>query len=104
MPQKYYRPPDYINLERLLALENPQLWQVRSFLCFELRLTELFSGIGFTMTSEGTRGLREYPGVDEKVTSLARYRLIDLERRPSSNWNQICFILFVDNLSQVFYE
>lgn len=46
------------------------LLEYRSFLYNELRLTELFTGLGFTITPDGYKGLAEYFTLNQEFSSL----------------------------------
>ncbi|MGZ3842312.1 MAG: hypothetical protein ACXVCA_09510 [Bdellovibrio sp.] len=68
---------DYIDDNRLLASKG-ELWKVRAFLYNQLRLTELFSGNGYTQLSDGTHGAPEFIILNKAVNKLPDVKVIDL--------------------------
>ncbi len=60
---------------------NSDLWEFRSFLYNELRLTELYTGNGFTETPDGTPGLAEYFVINKPIRSdaIGSYEIIELK-------------------------
>lgn len=71
--------PRYLTLARLLA--DPGLntaADLRRFLFHTVRLSELFTGDGYTKRPDGRRGVREYIVANRPVSSLKSYRLIPL--------------------------
>lgn len=73
--------PLFIN-ERSLKERHGKLWEVRAFLYYQIRLTELFSGDGYTLTQDGARGVREFAGGNLTVASLPRKAIIPLHISP----------------------
>ncbi len=69
--------PEYINENQLLQ-GSAELWQVRAFLYHKLRLTELFTGTGFTSRSSTSSGVPEYLLVNCLVQQLPEVQVIDL--------------------------
>ena len=69
--------PRYMSVERFAASRGGLL-EARAFLYHTLQLRELFSGDGFTRTSDGVPGVSEYIAPNIPLTSLGDYRLIDL--------------------------
>ncbi len=66
----------YINSEKLT--ENSSLWEFRSFLYNEMRLTELYEGNGYTKNEKGEAGLAEYFFINRMLTELSSFEIIDL--------------------------
>lgn len=58
--------------------KNSTLWEFRSFLYNELRLTELYHGEGYTITPNGQRGVAEYFILNQKIDEIDESELIDL--------------------------
>jgi hypothetical protein len=56
-----------------------ELWEVRLFLNDVLNLNELFSGDGYTYNDRGEKGLAEYFSINQPISNLGDYKLIDLE-------------------------
>jgi hypothetical protein len=71
------RDPEYITEEKLL-MSKGELWKVRSFLYHQLRLTELFSGEGYTRLSAGTRAAPEYITLNGNISELPNVKVIPL--------------------------
>jgi hypothetical protein len=69
--------PDYINEEKLEKSEG-KLWQVRGFLYYQARLSDLYSGDGYTHTDDGGRGLKEYVAPNVPIKSLNDASVADL--------------------------
>lgn len=59
------------------AQEHEEAWQTRAFLYCELRLTDLYSGDGYTREPGGSRGLAEWATGNHALADLG-----DLERIP----------------------
>ncbi len=70
--------PRYMTLERLLASDGSAL-SVRRFLYHRLRLSELYTGDGFTKLEDGSRGIREYIITNRTVQELEDYGLFTLD-------------------------
>jgi hypothetical protein len=68
----------FINLERLLTSDGSAL-SVRRFLYHVTRLTELYSGDGYTWTHDGRRGVREYIMANRAINELKGNCLLELE-------------------------
>lgn len=68
---------DYIDEQRLQTSDGA-LWQVRAFLYYRIRLTELYAGDGTTRTADGKKGLKEYIAPNKPIRDLGGARLIDL--------------------------
>jgi hypothetical protein len=60
--------------------EHSSLWEFRSFLYNELRLTELYTGTGYTQTPDGAVGVAEYFIVNQPLENLGALQVIDLNR------------------------
>jgi hypothetical protein len=69
--------PRYMTLDKLLASPGSAA-DLRRFLFHTVRLSELFTGDGFTKKPDGTRGVREYIVANRPVASLKSYQLIPL--------------------------
>lgn len=69
---------EYITEDKLVV-SNGELWKVRAFLYHQLRLTELFSGSGYTQLSDGTGGTPEYIILNKTVDELPEVKIIDLK-------------------------
>jgi len=67
-----------MNLERLLKSDGSAL-SVRRFLYHVTRLTELYSGDGYTWTHDGRRGVREYIMANGGITELRGSCILELE-------------------------
>ena len=76
--------PEYMTEGRLLASQG-ELWKVRSFLYHRLRLTELFTGDGSTLQSDGKTGNSEYVILNTKVQNLKDVVVIPLKELGVSN-------------------
>ncbi|MDB5036989.1 MAG: hypothetical protein JWQ35_517 [Bacteriovoracaceae bacterium] len=70
--------PNYFS-EQALEQSLGKLWEVRAFLYFEARLTELFAGDGHTFSHHGERGVPEFVGANMEVASLPEKEIIPLE-------------------------
>lgn len=70
--------PRYMTMERLLASDGSAL-SVRRFLYHRLRLSELYTGDGFTKLEDGSRGIREYIITNRSVQELEDYGLLTLD-------------------------
>jgi hypothetical protein len=68
---------DYVDEQRLQTSDGA-LWQVRAFLYYRIRLTELYAGDGVTRTADGKKGLNEYIVPNRPVRDLAGARLVNL--------------------------
>jgi hypothetical protein len=68
---------DYIDEQRLQTSDGA-LWQVRAFLYYRIRLTELYAGDGITRTADGKKGLKEYIAPNKPIRDLGGALLIDL--------------------------
>jgi hypothetical protein len=68
----------FMSLERLLKSDGSAL-SVRRFLYHVTRLTELYSGDGYTWTHYGRRGVREYIMANRAIKQLAGNRLVELK-------------------------
>jgi hypothetical protein len=68
----------FMDLERLLTSDGSAL-NVRRFLYHVTRLTELYSGDGYTWTNDGRRGVREYIMANRTISELKGNRLLELE-------------------------
>jgi hypothetical protein len=68
----------FITLERLLKSDGSAL-NVRRFLYHVTRLSELFSGDGYTYTPDGQRGLRENIMANRPISELKGSRMLELE-------------------------
>ena len=69
---------NYID-EKRLANSDGKAWQVRAFLFYCLRVTDLFGGDGYTHTADGTKGLKEFICVNKPVKLLPPHVIIDLQ-------------------------
>jgi hypothetical protein len=61
------------------AREHAEPWQTRAFLYCELRLTDLYSGDGYTRTPDGERGLAEWATANRALADLGERVRIPLE-------------------------
>jgi len=68
----------YMTLDRLLKSDGSTL-SVRRFLYHVTRLTELYSGDGYTWTHDGRRGVREYVLANRAISELKGSRVLELE-------------------------
>ncbi|MBS1992972.1 MAG: hypothetical protein JSS83_20785 [Cyanobacteria bacterium SZAS LIN-3] len=68
----------YMTAERLLASDGSAL-SVRRFLYHVTRLTELYTGDGYTCTHDGKRGVREYIMANRAISDLQESRTLELE-------------------------
>jgi hypothetical protein len=73
--------PRYMTLERLLATAagDDIALKVRRFLFHALRLSELYTGDGYTRTHQGERGVREYIMANRALSDLPESRSLKLE-------------------------
>ena len=62
--------PDFFDEEKLRK-SGGRLWQVRAFLFYRVRLMDLYAGDGYSRTSDGQKGLKEYMMLNAPVSSLA---------------------------------
>lgn len=69
--------PRFMSVARLLESEGDAL-AVRRFLYHVIRLTELFSGDGYTWRHDGTRGVREYVLENKVLACLGEQVTVDL--------------------------
>ena len=69
--------PEYITDDKLLASKG-ELWKVRSFLYHQLRLTELFTGDGFTLLSDGTKDAPAFVMLNQRLADLPSPKVIIL--------------------------
>lgn len=76
--------PRFMTAERLLESDGGVV-AVRRFLYHTVRLTELYSGDGFTKTSNGQRGVREYIARNVRIDELTPHKVIDLPMRQPEN-------------------
>lgn len=65
---EYYGPAINKTVNSKTLTAGSSLWEFRSFLYNELRLTELYTGNGFTQTPDGQRGLAEYFIVNSEIS------------------------------------
>lgn len=70
--------PRFMNVARLLE-SNGDALAVRRFLYHTVRLTELFSGDGYTRLQNGERGVREYVLENKVLACLGEMHAIELE-------------------------
>jgi len=70
--------PRYMTMDRLLTGDGSAL-SVRRFLYHRLRLSELYTGDGFTKLEDGSRGIREYIITNRSVQELEDYGLFTLD-------------------------
>ncbi len=70
--------PRFMTVARLLESKGDAL-AVRRFLYHTIRLTELFSGDGYTWRQDGTRGVREYVVENKVIASLGERVIVDLD-------------------------
>ncbi len=70
--------PRHIRLDKLTP--ESELWEFRAFLYNEFRVTELYSGDGYTVLPDGTRGLAEYISVagSKKLDEVGPYVEIEI--------------------------
>lgn len=74
----------FVGLDELLSSDcSPQM--VRKFLYHTLRLNELFTGTGVTLTEQGLSGVREFVVADRKLTDLREGMLVELKVESASN-------------------
>lgn len=69
--------PRFMTLERLQQSDGSAA-SLRQFLFHTVRLSELYTGDGFTKKPDGSRGVREYIVANRPVASLPSYELIPL--------------------------
>ncbi len=72
--------PYYMNLDRMIAMPEPSVWQVRGFLYNTIGVNEHFSGDGFTYNELGERQSSEYLIPNEKISDIPGAELITLYR------------------------
>lgn len=70
--------PLFMTVARLLESKGDAL-AVRRFLYHTVRLTELFSGDGYTHRHDGQRGVREYVLENKVLASLGERVIVDLD-------------------------
>jgi hypothetical protein len=70
--------PRFMTVARLQQSKRDAL-AVRRFLYHVIRLTELFSGDGYTRRQDGTRGVREYVVENKVIACLGEQVTIDLD-------------------------
>lgn len=70
--------PRFMTVARLLESKGDAL-AVRRFLYHTVRLTELFSGDGFTRRHDGKRGVREYVLENKVLASLGERVIVELD-------------------------
>lgn len=75
----------YMTSAKLAALDKPSLWDVRAFLYNELRLSDLYSGDGFTHKEDGSKGIAEFIGINTDISKLQKVAVTDLGASASSN-------------------
>jgi hypothetical protein len=68
----------FMTLERLLKSDGSPL-SVRRFLYHITRLTELYSGDGYTWTHDGRRGVREYIMANRAISKLKGSQVFELK-------------------------
>ena len=69
--------PRYMTHERFAA-RSGTLVDVRAFLYFTVHLRELFTGDGYTKTTDGRRGMMEYIAPNARLSDLGEHALITL--------------------------
>ncbi len=69
--------PRFMTVERLLASDRTPL-ATRRFLYHVTRLSELYTGDGWTKTAQGGRGLREYIIRNRPMSQLENVQIIEL--------------------------
>ncbi len=67
----------FMTYERYIESPN-SLVAARAFLYFTVHLRELFSGDGYTYTSDGKKGLTEYIVLNRKISELGPHIMIDI--------------------------
>lgn len=67
----------FMTLERYLN-STRQLTDTRAFLYFSVYLKELFSGNGYTYSTNGQRGMQEYVTLNQPTADLGKHILLDL--------------------------
>ena len=70
--------PRFMTYDRFIK-SSKTLVDVRAFLYFTVHLRELFSGDGYTYTSDGTRGMLEYIVSNKPISKLGENQVIDIE-------------------------
>ncbi|MBN1803316.1 MAG: hypothetical protein JW891_17525 [Candidatus Lokiarchaeota archaeon] len=70
--------PRFMTHERYLESPNT-LIAARAFLYFTVHLRELFSGDGYTYTTDGKRGLTEYIVPNKRISDLGEHVIIDIQ-------------------------
>ncbi|ALP61361.1 hypothetical protein [Paraburkholderia caribensis] len=75
--------PQYIDLQRLVDIAQPTLWQVRCFLYIVIGVNEQFRGDGFTYDDLGVRHGREYLLPNTAITKIPGCEVFELK---STNW------------------
>lgn len=76
--------PRFMTVARLLQSKRDAL-AVRRFLYHVIRLTELFSGDGYTRRHDGTRGVREYVVENKVIACLGEQVTVELDVQSSPN-------------------
>lgn len=77
---EYYGPTINKATNSKTLTAGSSLWEFRSFLYNELRLTELYTGNGFTQTPDGQRGLAEYFIVNSEINEekIGPHEIVDI--------------------------
>jgi hypothetical protein len=70
--------PRYVDLQRLLEIAEPTLWQVRAFLYNVLGLNEHFRGDGFTYDDAGVQHGAEYLLPNVAIATIPGCEVLDL--------------------------
>jgi len=70
--------PSFITYPRFLDGQQTAL-DLRSFLYFTVRLTDLYSGDGFVRDENGRRTMKEFITANRPIAKLKRFVLVDLE-------------------------
>ena len=65
-------------LEKRFEATEGKLWEIRMFLEDVLNLNKLYSGNGFTYNDKGEKGVPEYFSINQPITELGNYKLINL--------------------------
>lgn len=71
--------PEYMSVDKFLADNEPTLWKARAFLYYNVRLTELYSGDGFSYDESGKRLEPEFIAPNVPLKDLKDVQVIPLK-------------------------
>jgi hypothetical protein len=69
--------PRFMTIDRFMQSQM-NLVDIRAFLYFSIYLKELFSGDGYTYSSDGYRGMQEFATLNQPINSLGKNALLDI--------------------------